>query len=524
MNALSSDELLFFGAATVNFAGHPGTVQFMDNYSFHEEHSRTDHDPFVSHIAATRAPSTKNEDWQQLELPNMPTTFIQTEKKLHNEHRTTDSFDELSRPLIKTTEPSRLTGLISGVRSALIKTMRSKWYRLKGCGNNTDGFLIEPVANSKGKLTIRGCAFLHTTYRELYMTKMISDILTPHQIVCANIPIGWFEYGSANEHSDNESHLDLPIVVDRALHRWPEIVRVCIVMETLANKRLSDHVLHGIEQLFDSIISDHNLHPIDLPSLLTSFPSHRLTQSEQNCDQLIPLPTWSVSLDSNLGPLASHQSAWLSASAHISNKVPPHIDPRWKALWQVNVEMINQYLQTNTLSHLLCLLYRRIGFECGSILGLMHHHRISWGTYTDALGTHCNAHLNNMVIKLPSDILHSHNFFLAPLDFDMSFTEASCLQSFDELISMELLGFRMALGGDADVNSGMTALADMPDIQSTSARWFLRDMLLNSFDITYNEVVRTGSIKSSHVFSDEQMRSMYSLIRLALIQTMNESG
>ena len=50
-------------------------------------------------------------------------------------------------------------------------------------------------------------------------------------------------------------------------------------------------------------------------------------------------------------------------------------------------------------------MYQRFGFECGSILGLMRHHRISWGTYTDALSTHCDAHPNNMVIKLPTEMI-----------------------------------------------------------------------------------------------------------------------
>ena len=100
---------------------------------------------------------------------------------------------------------------------------------------------------------------------------------------------------------------------------------------------------------------------------------------------------------------------------------------------------MNNYIQTekSSLANLLCLLYQRIGFECGSILGLMHYHRISWGTYVDELGTHCNAHPNNFVIKLPSA---TSSFWLAPLDFDMSFTGINYKpnQSFDQVLQLEL--------------------------------------------------------------------------------------
>ena len=499
MDKLSDDELLFFGSVMTNFAYQPGTVHFIKDYSFNELPS--------SSRSQALSQEKEDADLDHLVLPNMPTTDIQLQKKANCNQGKGDQSDGLSRPLIKTKDSGCLTGVTSGIRSALIKMNSSKWYRLKGCGNHTDGFPIEPVANSEGKLTIRGCAFVHTIYRELHMTDVISQILTQHHIECANSPAGWFEY-------ESDSKL--------GPFRWPTIVRGCIVMETLANKRLSDHVLYGIEQLFALIANNKHAHPVDLPHLLTLFPSHRLTQSDQNGEQLVPLPTWSVALEPTLGPWGGQRSGWLDAASHFSSEIPSDVDIRWRTLWQTNIEMINQYRQINTLGDLLSLMYRRIGFECGSILGLMHYHQISWGTYTDALGTHCNAHLNNMVIKLPTETECSDRYLLAPLDFDMSFTQRSCLQSFEELITMELAGFRLALGGDSTLNSGMVAWADMSDAQWTSVRWFLRDTMLNEFDATYNEVVRTGSVKSFDTMSNEQMRSIYCLIRLALIRTMNE--
>ncbi len=40
----------------------------------------------------------------------------------------------------------------------------------------------------------------------------------------------------------------------------------------------------------------------------------------------------------------------------------------------------------------------RFGREAGTIQRLLRTNDISWGTYTDPLGTHCNAHPNNFVL------------------------------------------------------------------------------------------------------------------------------
>lgn len=180
-----------------------------------------------------------------------------------------------------------------------------------------------------------------------------------------------------------------------------------------------------------------------------------------------------------------------------------------------------------SLSDLLPLLYKRLGFECGCILGLMHYHRLSWGTYFDELGTHCNAHPNNLVIRWPS--LRS-SFFLAPLDFDMSFTETSYTPnqmnhlSFDEIIRLELSGFQLTVGGDPQASSGVTAWIDMPDDDWASVRWLLRDIMLNEFNRAYLEAVKNGCIKPIEFFSKDEHDASEAFIRLALIKTMKVVG
>ena len=84
----------------------------------------------------------------------------------------------------------------------------------------------------------------------------------------------------------------------------------------------------------------------------------------------------------------------------------------------------------------------RLGFECGRVLFVLGEGRVSWGTYPDSLGTHCNAHANNMVVLptlTPAALAAAEaadaateatgaperpeRSLLAPLDFDMAFTE-----------------------------------------------------------------------------------------------------
>ncbi|CAF1106228.1 unnamed protein product [Adineta steineri] len=74
------------------------------------------------------------------------------------------------------------------------------------------------------------------------------------------------------------------------------------------------------------------------------------------------------------------------------------------------------------------------------------------------------------------------------------------------------------------MSSGVTTWIEMPDDQWTSARWLLRDIMLNEFNSSYNETIQNGSIQSFDSFSNIQNQAMQSIIRLALIKTMKETG
>ena len=59
------------------------------------------------------------------------------------------------------------------MRSAIIK-WNGKKYRLKGCGNGTDGFTLRKFEGDiDNAFEIRGCCFDHTVKRELFMNRKV---------------------------------------------------------------------------------------------------------------------------------------------------------------------------------------------------------------------------------------------------------------------------------------------------------------------------------------------------------------
>ena len=82
-----------------------------------------------------------------------------------------------------------------------------------------------------------------------------------------------------------------------------------------------------------------------------------------------------------------------------------------------SIELVEQ---CDGVGNLLMYIAYRCGRECGEIQRALSSAGISWGTYQDSLGTHCNAHANNMVVVPPS--IRAADRWLAMLDLDMAFT------------------------------------------------------------------------------------------------------
>lgn len=129
------------------------------------------------------------------------------------------------------------------VRSCTLK-LGDKWYRLKGSGNNDEGFIVkQETYNRDGQeqftLTIRGSAWMHTAIRENAMTARLAAAMEPHGVMGANIAMGAYEYGAPNQ----------PFGPDVS-------VPACIVEGTLGDRRLGTHVIAGLELLMPILVND----------------------------------------------------------------------------------------------------------------------------------------------------------------------------------------------------------------------------------------------------------------------------
>jgi len=199
-----------------------------------------------------------------------------------------------------------------------------------------------------------------------------------------------------------------------------------------------------------------------------------------------------------------------------------------------------------------------LGHEAGVVLGGLHHGGISWGTYEDLLGRHCNAHANNFVVVDPrssgssgsssssSSSSSSGQYFLAPLDFDMAFTRDTFISSsssssssggggggsggsttsmtFDEIVVMEHQCCITSLAGDDYVSTGVGSSSSSSGGGGTSLtgpwallRWGMRDTLVRGFLDGYRS--SSSSSSSSSRLPPGMIAAYHDVIKLALTIT-----
>ena len=142
-----------------------------------------------------------------------------------------------------------LRGVASGVRSALVRDPSGGcWFRLKGCGNNDEGFVLRETAAAPASgdsaaapawRDVRGSAFAHTAARENYMVARLGAALEPQGIPGCNVALGSYVYGPP--------HCPLGEAED-------ELVPRCIVQRTRGDRRLGTHVLAGLELILPLLL------------------------------------------------------------------------------------------------------------------------------------------------------------------------------------------------------------------------------------------------------------------------------
>jgi len=378
----------------------------------------------------------------------------------------------LTCPLLKSpaeaalTEPSSLLATASGVRSAVVH-VRNRAFRLKGCGNNTDGFVIEKHGDH-GEEMIRGCLFSNTSSVEMRMTRKISEVLQESVcMIAGNEPVCFYEYETPSHLPDNAKLF-------------------CNVYETLGDKRLGDHLLAGMELflplLLDSVVEDESA--IDrLDALLREG---RGVMEEE---------PWDTATVAECGMKVADMTVTLAAEL-LNESFLDTLDsfsthPLWK-------ETLDEARKACTEKRSFFLLAKTLGFQAGLVCRSLEENAISWGTYPDATGIHCNSHANNLVVLDPVSASAIDSQLIAPVDFDMAFTETDFRpeivaashqnifpRTWSALIQWEQqMGMRTSLAGSNFTSTGVTN----QQLSETSSRGLrllsacFRDTVVAGFD------------------------------------------
>ncbi len=138
----------------------------------------------------------------------------------------------LQTPLIKVplanAPADAVRGVASGTRSALVP-LDGKWYRLKGCGNNDEGFTVrhnpplgQPLAPGKTRWRdVRGSAFRDTSLTELHQSERVVEAMHKTASLGTNGAIGLALYDGAEQ---------MPL--------GPHFPTACIIESTLGDRRL----------------------------------------------------------------------------------------------------------------------------------------------------------------------------------------------------------------------------------------------------------------------------------------------
>jgi hypothetical protein len=139
-------------------------------------------------------------------------------------------------------------------------------------------------------------------------------------------------------------------------------------------------------------------------------------------------------------------------------------------------------------------IFARLGCETGLILRAIHDAHISWGTYADLLGFHCNSHPNNLVIVPPRSQRAPADQWLAPLDFDMAYQEAQMCrggkQTFVDVVALERNTMALSIAGDEELNTGAASKAVYLTGSLPTLQWVLRDTMVRHFMAAYERGVR----------------------------------
>jgi hypothetical protein len=280
----------------------------------------------------------------------------------------------------------------SGRRSAILHH-QGRTYRLKGCGDLTEGFPVIPMAFPPEGREVRGCCFHQTVLREQLMSAEIDKLLRTHGYESANKPIGYWRYTGAEA-----SHL-------------PLVPKYCGLFETLSEKRLGSHLLGGVDALLVQL-----QRAVDTAQL-----EARLKAKRQDTSQLVTTER----LRENRGPADTDnihewtlQGVFKNSSLLLDVLEPGLLEAVTAETPASDVCSVLAGSDAADALRAVGQVLWTIGREVGEVKRIFQDNDVSWGYFIDhnPFEPHCNAHPNNFAVLPPG-----HSRLLAPLDFDMAF-------------------------------------------------------------------------------------------------------
>jgi len=431
---------------------------------------------------------------------------------------------ELRQPLLKT-PIGTLVGVASGEDSALV-AVGKKWYRLKGCGQFASGFPTTPIfpdsRKTKTEEYLQGCAFDHTSKRDLHMTKVVNDLLEEFGMQGGNIPVGRWAYNVEPS----------PLTASPL----PAVPKYCTLFETLGDKRLASHVMMGLERLL----------PLFCPSakasaLMGLFPEERMDPAKAGGVQYTY--EWGWSHERMLGAdveLSDEGLLNLCDNVNLYEVVPmvcpEEVPARHRDTWARCASRLQQFFSHQARDgDTIAQIVWRLGREAGAIRRNLTDNGISWGFYYDHdPNMPNNASTPDNFVLLPRPKSGASQQFIAPINFENAYTRDSFLLGaartpecnrwpleedlgeqdgalFNKFLNRELYALESALGGDK-------GMANVEYATSMEVDTHVAALLMTAVTDTCVLGFRSGfrMEEDKYPFDEELEEHAYDLLEMAL--------
>lgn len=419
----------------------------------------------------------------------------------NNSNKFTSSLPkELLIPLLKSnSELSHYKAFCSGKRSVIL-SFADKLYRLKGIGNLDIGFNLNEVLEvDKNHFEIFGAQFKNSCLRELHITNKLSNQLEKYRITCGNKPLGFWRYPKFSTiYNDLNFKNDAPL-----------LEKYCGLYETLGERRLGEHLFHGVNiflriifmknsyfyqirdiinlELISKLLPSKNYNIDDkevkfndfalLNDICSDINNIELSEDEFNkknkfFDFLDFVLNRTKEKNLNTSILNLERELLYNYFDKKTNKNNENFRNEIKYI--LNTLFISLETKKLSLFCLLQIILAKISYEMGKIKKIFEKNTLNWGTFD----FHSNSHLDNFII-LPHEKSNSNFNYIAPIDFDLAFYKEEFIdfkyvnpkdpnrKIFDELITSEKNNLLIQLSGFNTITNINVSILDLNEIENT---------------------------------------------------------